>query len=69
MNFLKKGLQPGVPRQPRVDQPDPRPTPDCPSDADETIVAQTLNFVEDEELDSEENRGVDPYNTGRFGPA
>ena len=69
MNFLKKGLQRDVLRQSKVDQPDPRPTLDCLCDAEETIVAQILNFVEDEELDSEENRGVDPYNTGQFGPA
>ena len=69
MKFSKKGVQPDVLREPKVDQSDPRPATDFLSDADETIVAQTLNFVEDEKLDPEENRGVDPYNTGQFGPA
>jgi hypothetical protein len=35
-------------------------------DSEETVVVQTLKLAVDQELAAEENRGFDPYNTGRF---
>jgi hypothetical protein len=35
-------------------------------DSEETVVVRILKLAEDQELAAEENRGVDPYNTGRF---
>lgn len=37
-------------------------------DSEETVVAQIITLAEEKELVAEENRGFDPYNTGRFEP-